>query len=67
MDLAIQTNCKLLVNLKEIPKAQFKDKIGPAGPHLYLAFNLLVKIEGARMVFSFECGGKEYASVEADY
>jgi hypothetical protein len=32
-----------------------------------LSYKLLIKIEGARMVFAFECGGKEYASVQAEY
>jgi hypothetical protein len=30
-------------------------------------YKLLVKIEGARMIFAFECGGVEYGSVDADY
>jgi len=64
---AVQPNCTLHVDLSNIPKTQFKESSGPEGKYLKLNYRLLVKIEGARMVFSFECGGKEYASVQADY
>lgn len=65
--LAVQPNCTLHVDLSNIPKTQFKEASGLEGKYLKLNYRLLVKIEGARMVFSFECGGKEYASVQADY
>jgi len=65
--LAVQTNCTLRVDLSNIPKTQFKETRGHEGKFLKLNYRLLVKIEGARMAFSFECGGKEYASVQADY
>jgi len=59
--------CNLRVDLREVPKDRFKQVSGPNGKHLKLNYKLLVKIEGARMAFSFECGGKEYASVEAQF
>jgi hypothetical protein len=55
------------VDLSDVPEYMFKEMMGEAGKYLHLYYKLLVKIEGARMAFSFECGGKEYASVEADY
>ncbi|KAI9654197.1 MAG: hypothetical protein M1821_006725 [Bathelium mastoideum] len=66
--LDVQTNCRLRVDLSEIPKDQFKKVTGSNGSsYLKLSYKLLIKIEGARMAFTFECGGKEYASVEADF
>jgi hypothetical protein len=65
--VAVTTNCSLRVDLSEIPKHLFREAVGLKGKYLRLNFKLLIKLQGARMVFSFECGGKEYASVEADY
>jgi hypothetical protein len=64
---AVKQNCFLRVDLSEIPKQQFKEANGPEGKYLKLNFKLLIRIEGARLAFSFACAGKEYASVEADY
>ncbi|KAF2464026.1 uncharacterized protein BDR25DRAFT_319451 [Lindgomyces ingoldianus] len=64
---SVQRNSKLRVDLSDIPKDQFKKVSGRDGPHLKLNYKLLVKVEGARLVFAFECAGKEYASVEADF
>jgi hypothetical protein len=44
-------------------KARQSDK----AQYQVLNFRLLIKVESARMVFSFECGGKEYSSVEPKY
>jgi len=63
----VSKNCNLRVDLREVPKDQFRQASGAKGKHLKLNYKLLVKIEGARMAFSFECGGKEYATVEAQF
>jgi hypothetical protein len=63
--LAVSLNCKLRVDLRSVPRDQFKTVTGISGSHYKLNYKLLVKIEGARMAFAFECAGKEYASVEA--
>ena len=62
---AVSLNCKLRVDLRSVPRDQFKTVSGVSGQHYKLNYKLLVKIEGARMAFAFECAGKEYASVEA--
>lgn len=66
----VKRNCLLAVDLSNIPKDQFRTKTRPSDglEYLSIGFKLLVKIEGgARMAFSFESGGKEYASVDANY
>ncbi|KAF2654972.1 actin-like ATPase domain-containing protein [Lophiostoma macrostomum CBS 122681] len=62
---SVSLNCKLRVDLRSVPRDQFKTVTGVSGTHYKLNYKLLVKIEGARMAFAFECAGKEYASVEA--
>ncbi|OCL00822.1 actin-like ATPase domain-containing protein [Cenococcum geophilum 1.58] len=64
---AIHNNCKLHVDLSNVSKDQFKKVSGSSKNYLKLNYKLLVRIEGARMAFSFECGGKEYASIKADF
>jgi hypothetical protein len=55
------------VDLTNVPNDQFKTASGSNGNYLKLDYQLLVRIEGAQMAFSFKCAGKEYASVEADF
>jgi hypothetical protein len=55
------------VDLTNVPNDQFKTASSSNGNYLKLDYQLLVRIEGAQMAFSFKCAGKEYASVEADF
>lgn len=55
------------MDLSNVSKDQFKKVSGSSRNYLKLNYKLLVRIEGARMAFSFECGGKEYASIKADF
>jgi hypothetical protein len=68
-DSSVTTNCSLEIDLAAVPKNSFKRKTRPSDGLQYqtISYNLLVKIEGARMVFSFECNGKEYGVVESKY
>ncbi|KAH8730677.1 hypothetical protein GQ44DRAFT_746602 [Phaeosphaeriaceae sp. PMI808] len=65
----VTKNCSLNVNLSIVPRELWKQKIRVSDdqPYQTLDFKLLVKVEGARMAFSFECGGKEYAAVTTEY
>jgi len=62
-------NCTLDIDLSDVPKEMFKTKARKSDRALYkaLTFKLIVRIEGARLVFSFECGGQEYGAVNAEY
>jgi hypothetical protein len=59
----------LNINFAQVPKDQFKRMTRASDGMQYQIVNykLLVKIEGARMVFAFECNGVEYGAVDADY
>jgi len=65
--VVVATNCNLTVDLSVIPKAQFVEAMGAEGKIIKLHYKLIIRLKGAQMAFSFECGGKEYASVKADY
>jgi hypothetical protein len=61
--------CSLEIDLSTVPQEHYKTKTKPSDGTKYsvVNYNLLVKIEGARMVFAFECAGKEYGMVNAEY
>ncbi|KAF2103534.1 hypothetical protein NA57DRAFT_53054 [Rhizodiscina lignyota] len=65
----IKTCCLLKIDLSVVDKdmVQKVQRASDGRWYLRIDFNLIVKIEGARMVFTFECGGKEYGAVEAEY
>lgn len=66
---SVNKNCSLSIDLSVVPRELFKTKTRASDGNQYLVINykLLVKIEGARMVFAFECAGKEYGAVSAEY
>ncbi|KAF2102251.1 actin-like ATPase domain-containing protein [Rhizodiscina lignyota] len=68
-DDTVRRCCKLNVDLKGIPKTSIQKLKRPSDGLKYskVNFKLIVRSQGARMVFSYECGGKEYGSVEAIY
>jgi hypothetical protein len=65
----VKTCCTLEIDLSEVPKEQYKTKkrVSDGQPYYVVTYKLLVKIEGARMVFSFQCADKEYGTVNAEY
>jgi hypothetical protein len=66
---AVTKNCSLNINLGVVPREFWQKKIRASDGMAYQIINykLFVKVEGARMVFSFECGGKEYGAVKTEY
>lgn len=66
---SVKHNCSLKLDLGIVPRELFKTKkrTSDGQEYLNLDFKLLVKIEGARLVFAFECDGKEYGAVDAEY
>ena len=62
-------NCALTVDLSVVPKSIWKTKTRKSDQKEYheINFKLLVSVEGARLTFSFECGGIEYGAVNAEY
>jgi hypothetical protein len=65
----VTKNCSLNIDLGVVPRDLWKPRIRTSDGQAYQTINykLLVKVEGARMVFSFECGGKEYGAVNTEY
>ncbi|GKZ55636.1 hypothetical protein AnigIFM49718_000717 [Aspergillus niger] len=64
-DPTVSANCTLDVDLSSVPKNMFIAQTRQSDKVQYqvLNFRLLIKVESARLVFTFECGGKEYSSV----
>jgi hypothetical protein len=67
--IAVTKCCTLNIDLSKVSKDQFKSKTRASDSMQYTTvdYKLLVRIEGARMVFAFECNGTEYAAVDAEY
>ncbi|KAI3061041.1 hypothetical protein CBS147353_10098 [Aspergillus niger] len=68
-DPTVSANCTLDVDLSSVPKNMFIAQTRQSDKVQYqvLNFRLLIKVESARLVFTFECGGKEYSSVYPKY
>jgi hypothetical protein len=66
---AVGKCCSLDIDLSAVPKEHYKSRTRASDGTSYnvVTYKLLVKIQGARMVFSFECAGKEYGTVNAEY
>ncbi|KAF2878236.1 hypothetical protein BDV95DRAFT_600907 [Massariosphaeria phaeospora] len=60
-------NCALKIDLSKVPKNKFEKVTKSGRTYLKLDYRLLIRVEGAQMVFSFDCGGKEYGRIEADF
>ena len=57
------------IDLSVVDKSEFKKKTRRSDGRRYLKiqYNIVVKVEGARVAFSFECGGKEYDALSVEY
>lgn len=66
-------NCTLSIDLSVIPESQFKKKSrissenGTLMQWWELHHKMLVTIQSGPMLFSMQCGGKEYGSVSTEY
>lgn len=69
----ITKNCVLTTDLSTIPKTLFKKKSrynqrdGSKLDWWELHYKLLVHIQSGPMIFSLQCGGKEYGQATAEY
>lgn len=66
-------NCSLKTDLSVIPTTQFKKKSrvsrvdGSTLQWWELHYKLLVTIQSGPMLFSIQCGGKEYGQASTEY
>jgi hypothetical protein len=70
---AVTKNCSLMSDLSIVPIDQFKKKSrvdtgdGSLVQWWELHYKLLVEIQSGPMLFSIQCGGKEYGQATAEY
>jgi hypothetical protein len=68
----IKPNCTLTTDLSVVPKDIFEEKRRWDGDGMVvkwweLHYKLIVTIQSGPMLFSLNCGGKQYTAVAADY